>query len=146
MTGERDRVSQARRAIRGETRWTADLASAPVALVALSEELRELRAVLDAIIPLVPGVTDALAWIHWDRTPCSGCGRPMIWSITHPGGSKMPLQAVPNPDGDRLAWAEDGVVHDRHFEPGDLVRPAAFRFTAHWADCPKAPSFKKGRS
>jgi hypothetical protein len=144
MTGrDEDRVGQGRRAVRGETRWTPDLAYLPVSLTAISEEIRELRAVLDAIIPLVPGVSDALAWIHWDRKPCSGCGRPILWSITRPGGSKMPLQAVPNPDGDRLAWAEDGIVYNRHFERGDLLRPGAFRFVAHWADCPEAPSFKR---
>jgi|SRR5215831_2535926 len=142
MSGN-ERVTQARRALRAETRWTPELAFPPVMLVALTEELRELRAILDAVIPLVPGMSDALSWIHWDRALCGGCGRPMIWSITRPGGSKMPLQSVPNPDGDRLAWLEEGVVYNRHFEPGDLVRPGAYRFTAHWADCPKAPSFKK---
>jgi hypothetical protein len=152
MTG--DRIPQARRAIRGETRWTPELAYPPVMLTALTEEIRDLRAALDAIIPLVPGIVPALEWLHWERTPCSGCGRPMIWSITDTG-SKMPLQAVPNPDGDRVAWRDsDGIIRDRAYrdgeplnppELGDAEYPRAFRFVAHWADCPKAPFFKKPR-
>lgn len=85
-----------------------------------------------------------------NRSKCKGCGADIIW-ITTAAGKKMPCDAIP----DYFAEAEGGneVFIDHHGQMRRGVRAGfdelesyhELGYTPHWATCPHAGRFKKGR-
>ena len=136
-------VERARRALRGETAWTPDLAYAPVALAAMTAEISEQRAILDALRTLID--PKLLVWQDWPTKPCDACRRPQIWGMTV-AGQAIPLQPVPNPNGTQVARRDPrGTIRVRTLEVGGETGPGEFRFVSHFADCPRSAQFGKAR-
>ena len=66
--------------------------------------------------------------------PCTGCGKPVIWTVTEKNGKRMPVDAQP----------QKRVVFLRN--PSDPTTPVSrvvSTFTPHFATCPEAARFRK---
>lgn len=77
--------------------------------------------------------------------PCRDCGAEMLWAKWKDSGKGIPLDAEPTAKGD-LVLHDDGTVEklkglelDAARERGDEL------FLTHFATCPNADSFRKGR-
>jgi hypothetical protein len=76
------------------------------------------------------------------ESKCQGCGAPLRWAKTE-AGKWLCLEPQPDPAGnvvvgaDGLARVLTGGLFD---EPGE-----GERFMPHWARCPKAREFRKGK-
>ena len=67
---------------------------------------------------------------------CKGCGKKIIWGVT-PEGKKIPL----DPSPPVYAVEVGAVLHT----DGQFVRRASGFHVSHFATCPNANDFSKGR-
>lgn len=81
---------------------------------------------------------------------CSGCGQPIIWIVTT-NGKKMPCDpdahmAFKGTTGnkDKIVTGTGVVVSCDLSQCGGVL--AGVGYTPHWATCPAAQNFKKGKS
>jgi len=66
---------------------------------------------------------------------CKACEAEILWAETQTG-KRMPLNAVPHPDGE---WLVEGG-RCRLAGPDPATGP---RYTPHWATCSSAPLFRR---
>ena len=79
---------------------------------------------------------------------CKGCGAEIDWIMTHTG-KYMPVDPEPVfvavDDGSDVFVTDEGeVIHGREVPANDGSAEVAF--VSHWATCPAASSFRRGRT
>jgi len=73
---------------------------------------------------------------------CRSCGAPVEWGVSVVSGKRMPLDAEPDPEG--LFYLERGDVTT--VGPMDpTLYPNRKRYTSHFATCPDAEDWRKGK-
>lgn len=74
--------------------------------------------------------------------PCDGCGKPIFWAYTE-RGKPMPLDPDPvDPaTGTYVVTGKHCRASQPMFDPPDAVH-----YMSHFATCPDAESFKKGKT
>lgn len=83
---------------------------------------------------------------HLGGRPCRDCGAAMIWAKWQDSGKGIPLNAEPDPDDGNLRLHADGTVE--RLSGGDLTAARVDEedlYLTHFATCPHADSFRKGR-
>lgn len=69
-----------------------------------------------------------------EGVPCTGCGAPVIWTITEKNRKRMPVDAKPQK---RVVFLRDPK------DPATPISRVVSTFTPHWASCPMAERFRK---
>lgn len=73
---------------------------------------------------------------------CRSCGAPVIWAVTAATGSRMPVDAEPDEDGNLLLSLDNPPVA-QVVDPAQLVMDDGKRFTSHFATCPHADQHRR---
>jgi hypothetical protein len=81
----------------------------------------------------------------WAETRCRSCGAPVIWAVSA-YGRKLPVDAHPAEAGQWWLTTDDPRATVPNFRRVDLYTPAAApRYTSHFATCPQADKWRKGK-
>jgi hypothetical protein len=74
---------------------------------------------------------------------CRGCGAPIRWAATA-AGRRLPLDPEPAADG-TVVLGPTGTAHVLPARGRGDVPPEVERYRPHWATCPRAGDFRRGR-
>ena len=75
-------------------------------------------------------------------SPCKGCGKPIVWGVTE-DGKRIPLD--PRPPVYLAVDEGDRVLAERAGPGQNFMGQALAHYVSHFATCPKASEFGKGR-
>lgn len=75
-------------------------------------------------------------------SPCKGCGKDIVWGVTAEG-TKIPL----DPRAPVYLAVDEGdrVLAERDRPGSNVTGQALAHYVSHFATCPKASEFGKGR-
>jgi hypothetical protein len=79
---------------------------------------------------------------------CRSCGALILWTVTEPGGKRMPVDVTPSDQGGfiinhRKRENKLIAIHVANVAPDAL--PGRNRFTSHFQTCPNAAQHRKKR-
>jgi hypothetical protein len=74
---------------------------------------------------------------------CRSCGASIVWQVTA-RGKRMPLDAVPRPDGNVVVDTIGGRPVARLVTSGEVI--VGDRYMPHHATCPQSAEWKRGKA
>lgn len=76
---------------------------------------------------------------------CGSCTAAIVWATTD-NGRAMPLNALPDPEGNVAVRRENGDLHARVLKAGETAAPWERLGTSHHATCPSADLHRKRKA